>query len=49
MPERLQPIDKGPVRHDDDQSPLSQTKGEEDSMKPNQTTNVSIKPDNFKS
>jgi hypothetical protein len=28
-------------------NPLSQTKGEEGSMKPNRTTNVSIKPDNY--
>jgi hypothetical protein len=33
----------------DDESSLSQTQGEEDSMKPNRTTNVSIKPDNYKS
>src|SRR5665213_115726 len=36
-------------RLDDDQSSLSQTKGEKGSMKPNRTTIVSIKPDNYKS
>ena len=36
-------------RRDDHESSLSQTKGEEGSMKPNRTTNVLIKPDNYKS
>src|SRR5579872_2364092 len=39
-----------PLSHRPDyESSLSQTKGEEGSMKPNRTTNVLIKPDNYKS
>jgi transposase len=39
-----------PLSHrPDHESSLSQTEGEEGSMKPNRTTNVLIKPDNYKS